>query len=103
VRISRDNLFESAIKVLHLYGTSDSILEIEYHDEVGTGLGPTLEFYADTSKAFCRKSLGLWRDTTPDDASEFVFSPQGLFPRPMHPDYLDSRASRQVKARMQIE
>jgi hypothetical protein len=44
VRISRKHLLESAIKVLELYGSLSSVLEVEYFEEVGTGLGPTLEF-----------------------------------------------------------
>ncbi|KAJ2796771.1 Ubiquitin fusion degradation protein 4, partial [Coemansia furcata] len=38
VRISRSRMLESALKVLELYGTAKSILEVEYFDEVGTGL-----------------------------------------------------------------
>ena len=51
VRISRNRILESAIKVMELYGQSSSILEVEYFEEVGTGLGPTLEFYS-----MCRRS-----------------------------------------------
>lgn len=61
LRVSRDDLLLSAIKILTKYGSSPNILEIEYQNEVGTGLGPTLEFYAIVSKEFARKSLGLWR------------------------------------------
>lgn len=82
VRISRAQLLESCVKVLELYGTSNGILEVEYFDEIGTGLGPTLEFYALASKEFARRSLRMWRD---DDASKdgpYVFAPKGLFPAP---------------------
>jgi len=37
---------ENAIKVLKFHATRKSILEIEYYGEEGTGLGPTLEFFA---------------------------------------------------------
>lgn len=57
VRISRQRLLESAFKVFDLYASSKAMLEVEYFDEVGTGLGPTLEFYALLSKEF-RK--GMW-------------------------------------------
>jgi E3 ubiquitin-protein ligase TRIP12 len=30
---------------MELYGKSRAVLEVEYFGEVGTGLGPTLEFY----------------------------------------------------------
>ncbi|GCC39398.1 hypothetical protein chiPu_0022870, partial [Chiloscyllium punctatum] len=37
------------------------MLEIQYENEVGTGLGPTLEFYALVSQELQRADLGLWR------------------------------------------
>lgn len=36
------------------------MLEIQYENEVGTGLGPTLEFYALVSAEIQRCDLGLW-------------------------------------------
>ncbi|KAJ1984592.1 Ubiquitin fusion degradation protein 4 [Dimargaris verticillata] len=93
VRISRRKMLLSAVKVLALYGSSHSALEIEYFDEVGTGLGPTLEFYATVSKELCRRDLHLWRDEdAPTDttgtlgSSAYVaLGPMGLFPRPYSP------------------
>ena len=41
--------------------TSRSLLEIQYENEVGTGLGPTLEFYTLVSKEIQRADLGLWK------------------------------------------
>lgn len=35
-------------------------MEIQYENEVGTGLGPTLEFYALVSAEIQRCDLGLW-------------------------------------------
>ncbi len=83
VRISRSKILESAIKVIELYGASQSMLEVEYFEEVGTGLGPTLEFYSTVSKEFSKKKLRLWRDADPNDSDEFVSIPNGLFPRPL--------------------
>nr|XP_018262246.1 E3 ubiquitin-protein ligase TRIP12 [Kwoniella dejecticola CBS 10117]OBR84404.1 E3 ubiquitin-protein ligase TRIP12 [Kwoniella dejecticola CBS 10117] len=83
VRISRSQLLESCAKVLEIYGTSQGILEIEYFDEIGTGLGPTLEFYSLASKEFARKSLGIWRDEDESKESEYVFHPKGLYPAPL--------------------
>lgn len=40
---------------------SRAILEVQYDSEVGTGLGPTLEFYALVSKELQRSDLDLWR------------------------------------------
>ncbi|KAG2219608.1 hypothetical protein INT45_011333 [Circinella minor] len=82
VRIVRSQMLESAIKILDLFGSAQSVLEIEYTGEEGTGLGPTLEFYAATSHEFCKKSLNMWRD---DDEKEgdYVVTKQGLFPKPL--------------------
>ena len=38
------------------------MLEIQYENEVGTGLGPTLEFYALVSAEIQRCDLGLWNE-----------------------------------------
>lgn len=83
VRISRSKILESALKVMELYGSSQSILEVEYFEEVGTGLGPTLEFYSTVSKEFSKKKLKLWRETDANDNDEYAFGAHGLFPAPM--------------------
>ncbi|ORX47415.1 hypothetical protein DM01DRAFT_1339048 [Hesseltinella vesiculosa] len=88
VMIRRDQILEYTIKIMDLFGSSPSILEIEYTDEEGTGLGPTLEFYALASQSFCKASTNMWRplsspsDTDPALAPEdaFVDTPHGLFP-----------------------
>ncbi|TFK39908.1 hypothetical protein BDQ12DRAFT_602743 [Crucibulum laeve] len=83
VRISRKHLLESAVKVFELYGSSSSVLEVEYFEEVGTGLGPTLEFYSLVSKEFARKDLKIWRDSDASGPGVFVDHPNGLYPAPM--------------------
>lgn len=84
VRISRSKILESALKVMELYGASQSILEVEYFEEVGTGLGPTLEFYSTVSKEFSKKKLKMWRETEANnDSDEYAFGSQGMFPAPM--------------------
>ncbi|KPV74163.1 uncharacterized protein RHOBADRAFT_54018 [Rhodotorula graminis WP1] len=83
VRISRDRILESAYKVFELYGSSRASLEVEFFDEVGSGLGPTLEFYALVSKEFARKTLGLWREGDHADKSDYVHTRTGLFPMPL--------------------
>lgn len=86
MRISRKHVLESAIKVFELYGSSSSILEVEYFDEVGTGLGPTLEFYSLVSKEFARKDLRVWRDADTAGLGLYVSHPAGLYPAPVLPD-----------------
>lgn len=96
VRISRSKILESAVKVMELYGASQSILEVEYFEEVGTGLGPTLEFYSTVSKEFSKRKLKLWRDTDPNQADEFVSGPNGLFPRPLSDEYATSEDGEKI-------
>ncbi len=86
VRISRKHILESAVKVFELYGSSSSILEVEYFEEVGTGLGPTLEFYSLVSKEFARRDLKIWRDADPTLPGPYVHHPLGLFPAPISSD-----------------
>lgn len=85
VRISRKHILESAVKVFELYGSSSSVLEVEYFEEVGTGLGPTLEFYSLVSKEFARKDLKIWRDADAAGTSPYVDHPSGLYPAPISP------------------
>jgi E3 ubiquitin-protein ligase TRIP12 len=94
VRISRSKILESALKVMELYGASQSILEVEYFEEVGTGLGPTLEFYSTVSKEFSKKKLKLWRESDSNDVDEFVPTQNGLFPRPLSDDDSSSNVDR---------
>ncbi|EJD07256.1 uncharacterized protein FOMMEDRAFT_71851 [Fomitiporia mediterranea MF3/22] len=86
VRISRKHILESAFKVFELYGSSSSILEVEYFDEVGTGLGPTLEFYSLVSREFARRDLKIWRDADATYPGIYVHHPHGLFPAPVSAD-----------------
>lgn len=86
VRISRKHILESAVKVFELYGSSSSILEVEYFEEVGTGLGPTLEFYSLVSKEFARRDLKIWRDADAGSPGFYVHHPSGLYPAPISPD-----------------
>lgn len=91
LRISRDNMFLSALKIINKYGSTPNILEIEYQNEVGTGLGPTLEFYASVSKDFAKKSLRMWRcnDYATNKTEGFV--EELLFPAPMSSTEDESR------------
>lgn len=49
-------------------------VQVEFQGEEGTGLGPTLEFYALVAAEFQRTSLGIWLcdDDFPDDESRQV-------------------------------
>lgn len=96
VRISRNRILESAVKVMELYGASPSILEVEYFEEVGTGLGPTLEFYSSVSKELAQKKLKLWRESNNKEGNEYVFAEQGLFPAPMSNAAADTESGKKI-------
>jgi E3 ubiquitin-protein ligase TRIP12 len=84
VRISQKHLRESAIKVLELYGSSSSALEVGYFKEVGTGLGPTLEFYSLVSKEFTYRDTKTWHDTDATIPGLYVHHPTDLYPAPFN-------------------
>ncbi|OQR97790.1 HECT E3 ubiquitin ligase [Achlya hypogyna] len=65
VRVARAKLLASAQKLLSAYGGAKAIVEIEYLGEVGTGLGPTTEFFSLVSREVQAQQLGLWRDDGP--------------------------------------
>lgn len=96
VRISRSKILESALKVMELYGASQSILEVEYFEEVGTGLGPTLEFYSTVSKEFSKKKLKLWRESDTNDSDEYAFGINGLFPAPMSEEQASNENGKRI-------
>lgn len=41
-----EQLFDCAVRLLEFHASRKAVLEVEYIGEEGTGLGPTLEFYA---------------------------------------------------------
>ena len=96
VRISRTRILESAVRVMEMYGASPSVLEVEYFEEVGTGLGPTLEFYSTVSKEFSKKKLKMWRENESDDHDEYAFGRLGLFPAPMTDDPAQSENNKKL-------
>ncbi|GIY56935.1 e3 ubiquitin-protein ligase TRIP12 [Caerostris darwini] len=87
--VSRNSLLKQAEGILQDHGDSKALLEIQYKNEVGTGLGPTLEFYALVSKELQRADLDMWHavdvvsDEGKDPAVNYVHSPSGLFPMPV--------------------
>lgn len=103
-----DELFETAMRVLKFHAVRKSVLEIQYFNEEGTGLGPTLEFYALVAAEFQRKSRAIWICddddnilTKVDDVETdlgsgkkppgyYVRRPGGLFPAPIPPNTPES-------------
>jgi len=88
---------------MNFHASRKSVLEIEFQGEDGTGLGPTLEFYALVAANLQRKDLALWLcDDMPDSnrydqpsviddtdvrsPGYYVQRPTGLFPAPLPQD-----------------
>uniref|UniRef100_H3CA85 E3 ubiquitin-protein ligase n=1 Tax=Tetraodon nigroviridis TaxID=99883 RepID=H3CA85_TETNG len=83
VKVPRgEAMMEWAESVMQLHADRKSVLEVEFQGEEGTGLGPTLEFYALVAAEFQRTSLGIWLcdDDFPDDESRQVDLGGGLKP-----------------------
>uniref|UniRef100_A0A0N4U4Z7 E3 ubiquitin-protein ligase n=1 Tax=Dracunculus medinensis TaxID=318479 RepID=A0A0N4U4Z7_DRAME len=84
-----DSLFEYAGRVMKFHAPRKSILEIEYIGEEGTGLGPTLEFYALVAAEFQKKALAMWIcDDNDEDQSRTLDLGEGVKP----PGYYIRRA-----------
>lgn len=81
--ISREDILKQAEQVMQDLASSKALLEVQYENEVGTGLGPTLEFYALVSKELQKSALELWNSTTSLEHSEYVHNIGGLFPAPI--------------------
>lgn len=79
--ISRDDILKQAEQVMQDLATSKALLEVQYENEVGTGLGPTLEFYTLVSKELQRVDLELWH--APDNQGDYVHNAVGLFSSPL--------------------
>ncbi|XP_030211595.1 E3 ubiquitin-protein ligase HECTD1 isoform X1 [Gadus morhua] len=102
VKVPRgDAMMAWAESVMQIHADRKSVLEVEFLGEEGTGLGPTLEFYALVAAEFQRTSLGMWLcdDDFPDDQSRqvdlgggrkppgyYVQRSCGLFPAPFPQD-----------------
>ncbi|XP_065865567.1 E3 ubiquitin-protein ligase UPL3 [Euphorbia lathyris] len=120
VRVSRNRILDSAAKVMEMYSSQKAVLEVEYFGEVGTGLGPTLEFYTLLSHDLQKAALGMWRSTSSHKPSmeidndgnkdgkfnsstgavgdeDVVQAPLGLFPRPWPPSAEVSEGSHLYK------
>uniref|UniRef100_A0A1I8B2K2 E3 ubiquitin-protein ligase n=1 Tax=Meloidogyne hapla TaxID=6305 RepID=A0A1I8B2K2_MELHA len=95
VSIKRNDVLKDAQQILTQMNTSKAMLEVGFEGEVGTGFGPTLEFYSTLSRALQKNSLSLWdgkvrtcpeeeKDGSGDD--DYIFSSNGLYPKMLtHP------------------
>ncbi|KAH8244435.1 hypothetical protein KR026_009855 [Drosophila bipectinata] len=101
VKVPRnEDLLKWAMQVMKTHCNRKSVLEVEFLDEEGTGLGPTLEFYALVAAEIQRSDLCMWlcddqlgEDAeSPDELVEGSSKPvgyyvnrreHGLFPAPL--------------------
>lgn len=106
VKVPRSShLLAWAMEVMKLHCNRKSVLEIEFQNEEGTGLGPTLEFYALVANELQRSDLKMWLCEDQDVMAEeihdvaaatednqakpigyYVRRSSGLFPAPMPQD-----------------
>lgn len=84
IRVSRQKILEQAYHYFMINKKNRGKLEVEFEDEVGTGNGPTNEFFSLVSTELKKNSLGIWKNSNLSD--EFVHSSNGLFPRFIDPN-----------------
>ncbi|KAJ8045570.1 E3 ubiquitin-protein ligase HECTD1 [Holothuria leucospilota] len=83
VKVPRgEQLLEWAVRVMEIHSKRKSILEVEFLGEEGTGLGPTLEFYALVAAELQKKMLGMWlcEDDFQEDFAREVDLGEGIKP-----------------------
>ncbi|UYV65890.1 hypothetical protein LAZ67_3005823 [Cordylochernes scorpioides] len=97
--VSREELLKQAESVLQDLGNSKALLEIQYDGEVGTGLGPTLEFYALVSRELQRSELDIWRGST--TGNYVIPLAPGLFPLPLSRNSKPAHVAR-VRSRFKL-
>ncbi|GFP97438.1 E3 ubiquitin-protein ligase upl3 [Phtheirospermum japonicum] len=88
-RISRYSVLEYAESVLKKYSGPKYMLETTFLNEVGSGVGPTLEFYTLVCQELQKSRLNMWRECLSADGARRVNVQEGLFPRPWQPDAND--------------
>jgi len=89
--VDRDSLIENACSALKkmsnlcsgLKSMGPPHLEVEFENEVGTGNGPTMEFFTVTSRALQKCDLNLWRSSSSSGNVYVKIPRQGLFPKPL--------------------
>ncbi|XP_055309566.1 E3 ubiquitin-protein ligase Ufd4 isoform X3 [Sitodiplosis mosellana] len=83
VKVPRnDNLLEWAMQVMKVHSNRKTVLEVEFSGEEGTGLGPTLEFYALVAAELQRSDLAMWlhEDEIKTNESEETYLAEGAKP-----------------------
>ncbi|KAJ6248341.1 e3 ubiquitin-protein ligase trip12 [Anaeramoeba flamelloides] len=97
VRVVRSKILESGIKIMKLKkAKTKRLLEIEYFNEVGTGSGPSQEFFNLVCQKIKQRKLNLWRENSfisvtslikknnKSQSEEIIKTDYGLFPKPIN-------------------
>ncbi|XP_063373487.1 E3 ubiquitin-protein ligase TRIP12 isoform X3 [Cydia amplana] len=95
--VQRQNVLRQAEHVMHEFAHSKALLEIQYENEVGTGLGPTLEFYALVSQELQRADLDLWHGSENFKQKPHSFGGEIV---KSQPPVVTDRSSAEVAARL---
>lgn len=72
-KINRATILQCGLRAMKVNSSVKAVLEYEFAGEIGSGKGPTLEFYSQTALALQELS-DLWREAK-----------EGLFPAPINP------------------
>ena len=86
--MQRKETLKSVPPLLEKSLSMSATVEIEFDGEVGTGEGPTKEFFSLLSMEFQRAKLGLWFGSNGSEKEHVdgIYSPpNGLFPAPFSP------------------
>lgn len=92
VRVAREPILDMMSKLMDKFGSSQALIEVEFYGEVGTGLGPTLEFYSLVWRQLQKAELSykghdgltLWRTNGGVNPDGYVVTLGGLFPAPLN-------------------
>ncbi|KAI6173302.1 Thyroid hormone receptor interactor 12 [Aphelenchoides besseyi] len=103
ISINRNTLLKDAQQAMNQLASSRPALEIVFDGEVGTGFGPTLEFYSTLSRELQKHSIRLWHGSPvvhkeEGEAIEYTNGENGLYPvitrHPSNSRAWDSRSRR---------
>ncbi|KAL6516406.1 E3 ubiquitin-protein ligase upl4 [Orobanche gracilis] len=80
VFVDRNSILKSIVKLVEESDSfSGTVLEVQFHNEIGVGHGPTMEFYTLACESFQKPGLGMWRG---DEGHIIDDQPNDLLPHP---------------------
>ncbi|KAI6205573.1 Thyroid hormone receptor interactor 12 [Aphelenchoides besseyi] len=98
ISINRNTLLKDAQQAMNQLASSRPALEIVFDGEVGTGFGPTLEFYSTLSRELQKNILYVYGTETLSYTKKYTNGESGLYPvitrHPSNSRAWDSRSRR---------